>query len=113
MNKNKLYREMGLRIRDCRKRENLTQEQLAEIMDVTPQMISNAENGTKGVRPENIVKFSRALDVSCDYLLTGKGGVSDFETIVEYSDNIGRDNMDSVIKLLRSIQRLNKPDDEE
>lgn len=113
MNKNKLYREMGLRIRDCRKRENLTQEQLAEIMDVTPQMISNAENGTKGVRPENIVKFSRALDVSCDYLLTGKGGASDFETIVEYSDNIGRDNMDSVIKLLRSIQRLNKPDDEE
>lgn len=52
MDKNKLYKEMGLRIRSCRKRAQLSQEQLAERMNVTPQMISNAENGTKGIRPE-------------------------------------------------------------
>ena len=57
MNKIKLYKEMGSRIRECRKRAQLSQEQLAEMMNVTPQMISNAENGAKGIRPENIIKF--------------------------------------------------------
>ncbi len=111
MNKSKLYKEMGLRIRSCRKREQLSQEQLAEIMNVTPQMISNAENGTKGIRPENIIKFSQALNISCDYILTGKGGQSDFDSIIKYSEILGSENIDTMIKLLRTVQCFSKLDD--
>lgn len=110
MDKNKLYKEMGLRIWSCRKRAQLSQEQLAERMNVTPQMISNAENGTKGIRPENIIKFCEILNISCDYLLTGKGGQTDYDLIKKYSEELGNSNIDTIIKLLRSLQHFSEND---
>lgn len=110
MNKIKLYKEMGSRIRECRKRAQLSQEQLAEMMNVTPQMISNAENGAKGIRPENIIKFCEALNISCDYLLTGKGGHTDYDAIKKYSEELGTGNIETIIKILRSLQHFSGND---
>ena len=72
-----LLREIGARINARRKKLKLTQEQLAEAMDVSVQMISNLELGKKAIRPENIVKLCSVLGVSADYVLRGKS--SDFE----------------------------------
>ena len=36
------------------------------------QAISTAERGTKAIRPENLLKISRILGVSADYLLSGE-----------------------------------------
>ena len=80
------------------------------MMNVTPQMISNAENGTKGIRPENIIKLSEALDISCDYLLTGKGGYTDYDIIKKYTEALGSENIETVIKLFRALQRFTEPD---
>ena len=110
MDKNKLYKEMGHRIRDGRKKSHLSQEQLAEMMNVTPQMIINAENGTNGIRPENIIKFCEALDISCDYLLTGKGDHADYSAIIKYSEALSSENIETVIKLLRALQRFAESD---
>lgn len=68
----KLLKEIGKRIYLRRKELELTQEQLAEQMDVSIQMISNLELGKKAIRPENIVKVCRILDISADYILTGE-----------------------------------------
>ncbi len=70
-NPNKMLLEMGKRITERRKLKGLSQEELAEIADLTPQTISTAERGTKAIRPENLLNISRALEVSADYLLTG------------------------------------------
>ncbi|MCI6360597.1 MAG: helix-turn-helix domain-containing protein [Eubacterium coprostanoligenes] len=64
--------EMGKRIIRRRKQLGLSQEQLAEIADVSPQMISTAERGSKSILSENLYKISKALDVSADYLLSGE-----------------------------------------
>jgi len=63
--------EIGLRICNRRKQLGLTQEALAEKGDVTAQFVSNAELGKRAMRPENLIKISKALDISTDYLLTG------------------------------------------
>ena len=81
MGDEKLLKEMGLRINVRRKQLMMTQEQLAEKMDVSIQMISNLELGKKAIRPENIVKLSRALGVSTDYLLTGCRNARDYSII--------------------------------
>ena len=62
---------IGSRLREARNMVKLTQEQLAEKADVSPQLLSTAERGVKALRPENLLKISRALDVTADYLLTG------------------------------------------
>lgn len=63
---------MGKRMKQQRKAKKITQYQLAELMDVTPQMISSAELGQKAIRPENLAKMAKILGVSADYLLTGR-----------------------------------------
>lgn len=70
-NPENLHIEMGKRIMQQRKLMNLSQEELSEIADVSPQLLSTAERGAKAIRPENLLKISKALSVSADYLLTG------------------------------------------
>lgn len=66
-----LLREMGLRVSTRRKELGMTQENVAEAMDVSLQMISNLELGKKAIRPENLIKLTKILQTSADYLLTG------------------------------------------
>ena len=60
---------MGNRIRDTRKKQGLTQEQLAEKVDITLEYISQIERGLKIPSMQVFIKLVEALDVSADYLL--------------------------------------------
>ena len=64
--------KIGQRISERRKKIGYTQEALAEKADLTPQFVSYAESGKRAMRPENLMKIARALNVSTDYLLTGE-----------------------------------------
>lgn len=72
---------IGRRIRDRRKHQGYTQEQLAEMMDVSVQMISNLERGNKAIRIDNLINLSRILDVSTDYILMGKTTTDDIDAL--------------------------------
>ena len=71
MEKLNLY-EIGTRISSLRRQKGLTQEQLSELMDVSIQMVSNLERGNKAIKIDNLVRISEILEVSTDYLLSGK-----------------------------------------
>ena len=75
----KLLKSIGARIHTRRKELGLTQENLAECMEVSIQMISNLELGKKAIRPENLIKLCNALNVSADYILRGQR--ADWEAI--------------------------------
>lgn len=61
----------------------LTQEQLADKMDVSIQMVSNLERGNKSIRIENLIKLSEILNISTDYILTGKETTEDMQGLTE------------------------------
>ncbi len=71
--------EIGKRIQDRRKQLGYTQEQLADMMNVSIQMISNLERGNKAVRIDNLINLSQILNISTDYILTGKQTAKDVE----------------------------------
>ncbi len=60
---------MGDRIKEVRKRLNLTQEQLAEKLDITVTYISEIERSLKMPSLQVFIKLVEVLDVSADYLL--------------------------------------------
>ena len=60
---------MGDRIRESRKAKHLTQEQLAELLDVTPYYMGELERGNKTPSLDLFIKLVEVLDVSSDYLL--------------------------------------------
>ena len=70
-----ILKEIGKRINSVRKERRLTQEKLAEKMNVSLQMISNLEQGKKAIRPENLIKLCNVLEVSADYILMGKKNI--------------------------------------
>ena len=72
---------MGNRISKRRKELQMTQEQLAEAMELSLQSISCIELGKKAIRPENLANLCRCLDVSADYILTGKKSAKQLEGI--------------------------------
>ncbi len=60
---------MGDRIKETRKKQGLTQEQLAEKVDITLEYISQIERGLKMPSMQVFIKLVEVLDVSSDYLL--------------------------------------------
>ncbi len=80
---NQFLIEMGKRISKRRKELNYTQSQLAEKSDVSLQLISTAERGTKALRPENLTKICGALEASADYILTGIASEKDYGELSE------------------------------
>lgn len=62
---------MGRRIRVIRERKDLSREELAEKIGITPAFISDVEYGNKGMSIKNLYLLSQLLDVSVDYLLSG------------------------------------------
>lgn len=62
--------EIGERIRQTRKSKGITQEDLAKLINKSPQVISNWERGyTSTISHDDIKKLCLALGVSADHLL--------------------------------------------
>ena len=98
--------DMGERIATRRKSLHLSQEELAEIADVSPQLLSTAERGTKAMRPENLMKLSNALGVSADYLLTGEIIDKDLSLIIKKLEKISADQIRTIEQILDHSIRL-------
>ena len=75
--------EMGRRIMVRRKGLQLTQEELAERMGVSTQMISNLEMGKKAIRPENLSRLCGILQVSSDFILNGMDARTQVNAVAE------------------------------
>ncbi len=87
---------IGEKIVEARKANNLTQEQLAELMGVTRQSISRWEQNQAYPEMEKILRLSDILNVSCDYLLkeneTRKNG-----------NAVDKENPSMVTRLLKGL----------
>jgi len=64
--------EIGSRVRTLRDALKLTQDELARETGVTAQNISRIEGALNVPSLDLLVKLSRALGVSADFLLTGE-----------------------------------------
>lgn len=60
---------IGERIKDARVAKRLTQEQLAEMIDISPTHMSVIERGVKLPRLKTFIEIVNALDMTADELL--------------------------------------------
>lgn len=63
------YNKLGDRIRELRLYEQMTQEGLAEYVNVTSKHISNIETGASKVSIETLLNIANSLNTTMDYLL--------------------------------------------
>ena len=62
-------RAVGERIRAAREAKRMTQQELAELVDLSPTHVSVIERGVKSPRLETFILIANALEVSADALL--------------------------------------------
>ena len=96
------YKEIGKNIRYYRIKAGLKQNQLSDIIDVSPQHISHIESGVQLSLPV-LVKIANVLDVGVDCLLgsnlhmtPASGSV---ESLIERTRNFSRDDYDKLLKV--------------
>jgi len=66
----KFRKNLGFNICTERRRKDLTQETLAEIVDVSTKHLTKIENGQVTTNVYLISKIAKALDVTVDELIT-------------------------------------------
>lgn len=93
--------DLGIRIKQCRTMRKLTQEDLAEKIDVSAHYIYELEKGLKNMSLNTLIDLSTALDVSTDYLLFGTSNST------SCSDNIALDKLALLIQDLSPQKRDN------
>ena len=65
------YIAFGMKVRHYRKKKNLTQEALAEMVDMSASFLGHIERGSRVASLETMMKLCRALDVTPNELLGG------------------------------------------
>ncbi|MCI5856693.1 MAG: helix-turn-helix domain-containing protein [Agathobacter sp.] len=65
------YYEMGARIAALRKENAITQEKLAEILDISVKHCSEVERGISSLSLEKLIFLSDYFHCSMDYLVRG------------------------------------------
>ena len=60
---------IGKHIKDLRKKMKLTQEDLADQMQISRSALANYESGLREPKGDILVNFARILNTSTDYLL--------------------------------------------
>lgn len=69
---------LGKKIKDLRKEKGLTQKELADVMNITPQAISLWEKDQADPDLINIKKLAKFFDISIDELMnTEKPDISE------------------------------------
>ncbi|MBR0148034.1 MAG: helix-turn-helix transcriptional regulator [Lachnospiraceae bacterium] len=63
--------EIGKRLSKLRHSKKMTQETLAEILDVSTKHISHVERGCASLSLGNLVEICKIFDCSLDYLVLG------------------------------------------
>lgn len=61
-------KKMGERIKISRKSNNMTQSELADILGISADQVSNIELGKSACKIDHIYLLMQVLDISADYL---------------------------------------------
>ena len=100
------YLKAGLRIRELREMNRYTREQFSEMTDISPKFLYEIEAGRKGFSANVLYKISKALNVSCDYILNDSNQQTVPDFIIELVKKLDSKEQVAVEHILVEIIRL-------
>ena len=97
---------VGQRIKTAREKKNLTQEDLAALVDISPTHVSVIERGTKIPRMDTFVAIANVLEVSADSLLVDVVDHATKSVATELSAAIENLPHDEKMRILKVVSAL-------
>lgn len=68
-------KRVGEKLRVAREFLNLTQEQVAQSLDLTRDVVLRIEGGKRNIRPEELLKFSKLYGISMEEIVSDEKSV--------------------------------------
>lgn len=99
---------IGVRIKELRKKRGLSQEQLSEKAEITPNYLSRVERGTENPTLDMFMKLANALEVEMWEMFDfgHRGSRRDLKSILnKIAGEADEENLMLAIKVLRAIIR--------
>ena len=96
----------GTNIKYYRKKLRLSQEQLAEKLDITTKHLSTIETGATFVSAELLEKFTKFLSVSASSLFYSEDGISLDDNILTKMDQVIETECEKASKTIKMQLRL-------
>lgn len=95
-------RILGKIFKEYRTKNKLTQEQIAEELEISVKYISRIENGTGGVKVETLVNYMNILSISPNVI---------FEKLIENDTlkrqiELSKDKIDFIVSIVDLIKNL-------
>ena len=103
-----IKRELGEKIKRLRKKRGYTQEQFAEMIDISSRNVSNIEQGISFPKPETLEKIVQSFNITTDELFA----VDHIKSKEELLENINQylvkikhndEKLEVVYKILRDL----------
>jgi len=104
------WKEIGIRLKEQRKKSRLTNERLSELVGVSPSFIGLIERAASGVSLENLYKLAQLYNCSLDYLITGKSdaihsnNTTKFTSLMAALYDYDDDEINTVIELAKLLR---------
>lgn len=92
--------QIGMRVKQAREMAGLTQERLAELLDVTAQYISGVERGAVGLSVPILLQICSVLLVSSDFILLGEMNVTDTSSIATRLSRLPAEHIRNVEEII-------------
>lgn len=105
----KLYSEAGCRIRKIRESNNYTRDYVAAKSDISPKFLYEIECGAKGFSADTLYKISRTLNVSSEYILSGRVDSNFEKEVNETLALFTPDQLKEITKILKSLYKAFNP----
>ncbi len=97
---------LGQRLKQRRESLKITQRQLAESLEVTPQHISAIEQDKRIPSLSFLIKLAEELGITIDYLVAGKEGViKDAIPAIKADKKLSLDSKKALIALIKTLRR--------
>ena len=99
--------QVGKRLRRVRSQMELTREQFAEQVSISPQFLAEIENGKKGMSAETLFRICSRFDLSADYILLGRTSPSQLSNPMQIALNsFSEPYIELTEEIIRAIEKI-------
>ncbi|MBR1640076.1 MAG: helix-turn-helix transcriptional regulator [Treponema sp.] len=99
------YTAIGQQIRKFRKLRNISQEQLAEKIDISTTHMSHIETGSTKLSLPVLVKISEELKISTDEILFGEKDNSIQNNLPDILKNCSLEELEIITEIIKSMKK--------
>lgn len=102
----KLDKSIGERIMVLRNERGYTRKTLAELAGISPKFLYEIETNKKSFSAYTLQGIAEALEVSLDYIMTGKGARIYDDVIFDTVYKFKPDTLEAIEELLQTVYKI-------